>query len=91
MKTINVEVTGLEDLVGEKLFIRTVTYHWVGKVKKLIGGIIELEDASCVFDSGPFKEAFGKGNLENSEYSGQQFINLSTVSDFSIWKHSLPK
>lgn len=84
------EVTGLEDLVGEKLFIRTVTYHWVGRVKKLIGNFVELEDASCVFSSGDLGEAFKNGKLDETEYVGRHFVNLQAVSDFTPWNHKLP-
>ena len=41
------EISCLEDLIGGKFFFRTLTYHMTGKVKKIIGKIVELEEAKA--------------------------------------------
>ena len=85
-----VELNSLDDMVGKKLFIRTVTYHCVGKVKKRMGAFIELEDASFIGDSGRFSNAIKEGTLDEVEPVGTQWVNLSAIVDFFPWKHKLP-
>lgn len=85
-----VDISNLDDLVGQKLFIRTVTFHLVGKVKKWMGAFIQLEDASWVADSGRFMNAIKDGTLNEVEPVGIAWVNLSSVVDFFPWKHSLP-
>lgn len=84
------EINHYEDLIGEKFFFRTVTYHLVGKVKKMVGRFAYLTDASWVADSGRFMNAIKDGTLSEVEPVGNAFINLDTVVDFFPWKHKLP-
>lgn len=84
------EINSLQDLVGKKFFFRTVTYHLTGKVKKIIGSIIELEDAAWIADSGRFADALKKGTLNEVEPCGQAFINVNSLTDFFPWNHKLP-
>lgn len=85
-----VDISSLDDMVGKKLFIRTVTYHLVGKVKNRMGAFIELEDASWVADSGRFSNAIKDGSLDEVEPVGTAWVNLSSIVDFFPWKHKLP-
>ncbi len=84
------EINALEDMVGEKFFFRTVTYHLTGKVKKVIGNILELEDAAWIADSGRFMQCIKDGNVNEVEPVGKAFLNITTVTDFFPWKHKLP-
>lgn len=84
------DITTLSDMVGEKFFFRTVTYHLTGRVKKVIGSILELENAAWIADSGRFMNAIKEGKLNEVEPVGRAFININTVSDFFPWKHELP-
>ena len=84
------EFSSYEDLVGEKWYFRTVTYHSVGKVKKIVGRFAYLTEASWVADSGRFMNAIKDGTLSEVEPVGIAFINLDTVVDFFPWKHTLP-
>jgi hypothetical protein len=86
-----VDISTLDDLVGQKLFIRTVTYHMTGKVVKRMGAFIQLEDAAWIADSGRFSDAINKGDLSEVEPVGTAWVNLSSVVDFFPWKHKLPK
>jgi len=86
-----VDISSIEELVGKKLFLRTVTYHMVGKVEKTIGKILQLSDASWVADSGRFMNAIKEGTLDEVEPVGTWFVNLDATTDFGIWKHKLPK
>ena len=86
----SVDVSSFDDLVGKKWFFRTVTYHMLGKVKRVIGGVVELECASWVADSGRFTQFVKDGTVNEVEPVGQWFVNLDTVTDFGPWKHALP-
>lgn len=85
------EIFNYEDLVGEKYFFRTVTYHLIGEVKKIVGRFAYLKNASWVADSGRFMNAIKDGTLSEVEPVGDAFVNLDSVTDFFPWKHSLPK
>ena len=85
------DITSLQDMVGEKFFFRTVTYHMTGRVKKVIGSILELENAAWIADSGRFMNAIKEGKLNEVEPVGRAYLNINTVSDFFPWRHALPE
>lgn len=84
------DILSLQDFIGKSFFFRTVTYHIVGKVTKVVGKILELESASWIADSGRFMNAIKGGTLAEVEPLGQWWINLDTVTDFGPWIHELP-
>ena len=86
-----IDVSELEDFVGKKWFIRTVTYHLVGKITKLVGKFAVMEGASWVADSGRFMQAIKKGVLDEVEPVGDCIVNLDSVIDMFPWKHKLPE
>ncbi len=75
---------------GDKVFIRTVTYHLVGEVEEIKDGWATLLNASWVADSGRFNKAIADGTLNEVEYVGPAFVNLATAVDAFPWKHDLP-
>src|SRR3990167_216888 len=85
------DITTLSDMVGEKYYFRTVTYHLTGRVKKVIGFILELENAAWIADSGRFMDCIQKGTLHEVEPVGRAYININSVTDFFPWKHALPE
>ena len=84
------DLSSLQDMVGKKFFIRTVTYHLVGKVTAIVGDFAKLETASWVANSGVFSEAIKKGTLSEVEPVGEAFVNLKSVTDMFPWHHDLP-
>ncbi len=86
-----VEIDELEDFVGEKLFIRTVTYHLVGEVVKKVANFLQLKNASWIADSGRFMNAIKDGTLDEVEPVGEAWVNLNAITDMFPWKHALPK
>jgi hypothetical protein len=86
-----VEISNFQDLINRSWFFRTVTYHLVGRVKKVMGSWVELEKASWIADSGRFMNFLKDGETNEVEPVGQVFVNLNTVVDFYPWKHELPK
>ena len=91
LEEVRKEINDYQDLVGEKWFFRTVTYHCVGEVKKIVGRFAHLKTASWIADSGKFSTAIKDGTLSEIEFVGEMFVNLDTVVDFFPWTHSLPK
>jgi len=85
-----VEVDQLEDFVGKKMFIRTVTYHLVGEIDKKVANFIHLKGASWIADSGRFMEAIKNGTLNEVEPVGEAWVNLNAITDMFPWKHKLP-
>ena len=85
-----VDISGREDFVGKKVFIRTVTHYLVGKVDGVMGNMFELSDASWVADSGRFSSAIKDGTLDEVEPVGQVWVNVDTMVDLYIWRHNLP-
>ena len=84
------DITSLSDMIGEKFYFRTVTYHLTGRVKKVIGSILELENAAWIADSGRFMEAIKNGTLNEVEPVGEAWVNLNAITDMFPWKHKLP-
>lgn len=85
------KINSLDDLIGEKWFIRTVTYHLVGRIVNHVDPLIELHDASWVADSGRFMNAIKDGQLNEVEPVGRAMVNLDAITDMFPWKHALPK
>jgi hypothetical protein len=79
---------------GEKVFIRTVTYHLVGEITDEISidgnTFLELKNASWVADSGRFHLAIANGSLNEVEYVGDAFVNMASITDAFPWRHELP-
>jgi hypothetical protein len=84
------DINELKDLIGKSLFLRTVTYHIIGKVYNVTGTILWLKQASWVADSGRFMDAIKYGTLKEVEPVGSWFVNISTVTDGGPWVHPLP-
>ena len=85
-----IDISEYEDLVGKSFYLRTVTYHLVGKVDKIVGKFLVLKGASWVADSGRFMNAIKEGKLNEVEPVGIAFVNLESVTDFFPWTHKLP-
>ena len=76
---------------GEAYFIRTVTYHLVGRVKHVLRDFLILEEASWVADSGRFTQAIADGKLSEVEPVGMAYVSLGAITDAFPWGHALPK
>ena len=86
------EINNYEDLIGEKMFFRTVTYHALGEVKKIVGRFVYLKNASWIADTGRFMNFIKDGIQTNSEVEPvkEMFVNMDTVVDMFKWNHKLP-
>ncbi len=81
-------------VVGRTYFIRTVTYHLVGRVEKIVGNflVLERETASWIADSGRFTQAIDNGDLNEVEpVETKCYVNISSIVDVFDWVHKLPR
>ena len=86
----SIDVSSMQDFIGEKFFIRTVTYHCTGRVKSIVGNMFELETGAWIADSGRFMDAIKEGNLEEVEPVGQMWVSIGSIVDMFPWRHDLP-
>lgn len=78
--------------VGEKLFIRTVTYFLTGRVKSIKGNFLELEEAAWIADTGRFMGAIESGNFSEIEpVTCNVRVNIDTIVDVYEWRFDLPR
>lgn len=79
-------------VIGEKVYLRTVTYHLTGRVVAIKGKFITLEDAAWIADSGRFQQAINKGTLSEVEpVDGPVRVNSESIVDAYEWRHELPR
>ena len=78
--------------VGEKVFIRCVTFHHVGEVVACDGVFVTLKDAAWVADSGRFSVALETGELDEVEQikNGNVRVAIAAIVDVFEWNHALP-
>jgi hypothetical protein len=79
--------------VGDKVLIRTVTFHYLGKIEKVTDCDIVLSQASWVADGGYFSLTLGEGIKHLKEVEPMPHgatINRAAIVDFSPWMHDLP-
>jgi hypothetical protein len=76
--------------VGQKVFIRTITYHHVGVITAVTDKWLTLEKASWVADSGRWSDAIKKGTLNEVEFEGSTTIHVESIVDITPWNHPLP-
>lgn len=78
--------------VGKNYFIRTVTYHHIGKLVNVTDTDLVLESASWVADSGRFYTALSTGDLDEIEpFVNPVIVNRGAIIDATVWDFDLPK
>jgi len=79
--------------VGKKLFIRTVTHYYTGKVISFDKDEIILDQAAWVADTSRWSIALEKGTLSEVEPypDGPVAIARGAIVDYCEWKHDLPR
>jgi len=84
------DISSYDDMIGRSYFFRSVTYHMVGEVTKIVGSFLQLKKASWIADSGRFMNAIKDGSLNEIEPVGIAFVNIESLVDFFPWNHPLP-
>lgn len=80
--------------VGDTVFVRTVTYHYTGRIVAIYPGEIVLADAAWIADSGRWSVALATGTLAEVEpYPGGTDVVISrgAIVDVCGWEHPLPR
>jgi hypothetical protein len=79
--------------IGENYFIRTVTYHYTGKLIAVYKDELVLEDVAWIADDGRFYDALKTGNFNEIEpyLDGTVIIGRGTISDACIFVNPLPR
>jgi len=85
------DINSYDDMIGKKLFFRTVTYHYTGKITKIVGNFIGLSDAAWIADSGRFMDFLKSGKASEVEPIGEMLLNMNTIVDAIPFNHELPK
>jgi len=80
-------------VVGEKYFIRTVTFYFTGRLVEVTAHELVLEEACWIADTGRFNVALSKGEFGETEPypDGRVMIGRGALIDASVWKHGLPR
>ena len=82
----------MDELIGEHVFIRTVTNYYTGLLADAGNGWLKLNDAAWVADTGGFAEALATGELSEVEpYPGTCYVAIGAIVDVCEWTHSLPR
>jgi hypothetical protein len=73
-------------IVGKQYFIRTITFHTVGRLISFENGFLQLDEAMWVADSGRYYDALKEGleNINESQLEpipGIQIINVMAICD----------
>ena len=76
--------------IGKAYFIRTVTYHFTGKLDKIVGDFLCFSKAAWIAESGRFMQCIEDGALNEVEPIGDWCVNINSITDFGEWKHDLP-
>lgn len=78
--------------IGEKYFIRTVTYFATGEVVAIRGDFVELKDGAWIADTGRFQDAIKTGVFSEVEpVDVPMFVNMASITDAFVWVHALPR
>jgi hypothetical protein len=80
--------------IGEAYFIRTVTFHYTGKLVAVWPKELVLEEAAWIADDGRFADALESGEFNEVEpypMKARVIINRDVIVDAIVWKKPLPR
>jgi hypothetical protein len=84
-------MTPYELFKGKNVYVRTLTFHYTGRVVQGDAHSLVLEDAAWIADSGRFGEALLSGRLNEIEPFPAGLVYVSAIVDITEWKHALPR
>lgn len=96
MKKVTVKKSKVQSpiRVNNNVFIRTVTYHYTGKIEIVSKDTLVLSNAAWIADSGRFATAMNSGVLNEVEPYPENTvvaIERGAIVDISDWKFELPR
>ena len=72
--------------------VRTVTFHFIGKVVGITDLNLVLDDVCWLADSGKFSNALLTGKIAECEsVPDGHMVMLGGIIDAAIWSHPTPK
>ena len=78
--------------VGSKVFIRTITMYYTGRIRAITEGFVILEDAAWIADSGRFSDALKNGTLSEVEpFPDPVAVQKAVIVDVTAWNFELPE
>jgi len=84
--------TGHSFQEGKKLFVRTVTHYYTGRVEAVTDTDIVLAQAAWIADTGRFSEFLQTGNAKEVEpYPDCVIVSRGAIVDWCYWPHDLPR
>jgi len=79
---------------GDNVFVRTVTYHYTGRVELMDDEFVVLTDAAWIAMSGRWAEFMRTGQAEEVEpYPDGVRVSLprSAITEITEFRHDLPR
>ena len=78
--------------VGDKVLIRTVIFHYIGRIEFIDDTDIILAEASWLAESERFGETLRTGKVRELEaYPDGVGLARQSVVDWCEWSHDLPR
>jgi hypothetical protein len=80
-----------ELFLNKNVFVRAVTFHYTGRLTDAVDGMVVLEDAAWIGESGRWARALASGELSEVEPYPAGRVVVGGIVDISEWKHELPR
>jgi hypothetical protein len=78
--------------VGAKVFVRSVTHYYTGRIVHIDKDTIELADAAWIADTGRFSDALTRFTLNEVEpFPAGVALGRGAIVDVSPWAGDLPR
>ena len=82
-QVVEVDGEGLEGLLGERVTFFCLNYFYVGKLVGVNETFVKLEDASIVYETGPFTES---GWKDAQALPHEMYVMVGMIESFGIVK-----
>ncbi len=83
----------MKDLLGQPVFVRTVSFYYVGLLIEILPSEIVLAHCSWVAETARWSETLATGALrEVDPYPSDDrvYVSRGGISDVVRWRHALP-
>jgi hypothetical protein len=81
--------------IGKSVIVRSVTHYYTGRLARVAGGFLILENAAWIADAGRWATTLEQGVESLKEIEpfpvGEVFVALGGVIDIAEWQHELPR
>lgn len=83
-------------VIGQQVFVRTVTHYYTGRIAVITDSDIGLDDAAWIADTRRFANSMRDGFPKDAEIEPYPddvrcFVSRSAIVDFCEFKKSLPR